>query len=295
MSPENDQPEQEFELLKEQGKGVWLVTKKGDPDKQQFLARRMDEFDLLHDAVREGRGLNLENQGALAYKDLLYEYNQATAISRILNHENIVSLAGTIHLKPFVGAETQEDASAEDYLVWDYCDAANLSVLFQDHPRPPENIRYYLPESLCWHVLTSLVRAVSWLHDGVRRSTPTDEDEDYEDWSDMELLDEKVALDEDWLSILHRDITPKNIWFQHPRGIETYGPCKLGNFSNAAVVAREGTKKMFKDGARLYGYSITKREGWEPLATSHRKFYGDPGLDEPVSCLDPLDLSMARL
>lgn len=293
MIPGYDQPEPEFELVKELGKGVWLVTKKGDPENQQFLARRMDEFDLLHDAVREGRDLNLENQGALAYKDLLYEYGQATALSRILNHENIVSLAGTIHLKPFVGAETKEDATTEDYLVWDFCDAANLSVLFQDHPHTRESSRYYLPESLCWHVLTSLVRAVSWLHDGVRRRVPTHDDED-EEWADVDMLDDKISSDRDWLSILHRDIKPKNIWFQHPRGIETYGLCKLGDFSKAAVVAREGSR-MMKNGGTLYGCSITKREDWEPLATSHRKLYGDPELDKPVSCPNPLDIPMARL
>jgi serine/threonine protein kinase len=37
------------------------------------------------------------------------------------------------------------------------------------------------------------------------------------------------------MPVLHRDVRAENVFLQHPRGIETYGPVKLGNFGRCWV------------------------------------------------------------
>lgn len=39
----------------------------------------------------------------------------------------------------------------------------------------------------------------------------------------------------DWMPVLHRDLRPANVFLQLPRGVETYGAVKLGNFGRCWV------------------------------------------------------------
>ncbi|KAL7935397.1 hypothetical protein V8C35DRAFT_299364 [Trichoderma chlorosporum] len=158
----------------------------------------------------------------------MYNLNQGPAIAQIFNHENIISIAGYLKADP-VGTGSAaigpQASHPTNYIVWDYCDAGDLDTLLKRSWFRSHDFR--LPESLCWHVLISLLSAITYLHDGKRlflnpKAPPGEERQ----W---------LPVDQDWSPILHRAIIPKNIFFQHPRGSETYGLCKLGNFEHAVV------------------------------------------------------------
>lgn len=238
-----------FELVKEIRQGVWIAVRPGDPRGEQYLARPVEDFMKL----RKG-------SDTAAWEKLRDEHNQAHVVAQILNHENLVSLVGRIDSQPFSKTQKKDDKT-DSYLVWDYCDAANLSALFNEHPCKDSS--YYLPESLCWHVLRALTRAVTYLHDGKRLHF------------DAGLLPgasrEWRAVDADWLPILHRAIEPANIYFQHPRGTETYGQCKLANFSEATVTGHVVNVKK-KLGARPAGMSMARYRGNEPLIKTMGKY-----------------------
>ncbi|CRK44320.1 hypothetical protein BN1723_001006 [Verticillium longisporum] len=140
------------------------------------------------------------------------------------NHENIVSLAGYLRQKPLNAKPFSDVEATEDYLVWDNCDAGNLEALLVDKNPQVKNRRVFMPESLCWHVLTSVMRALAWAHDGYRHDV---------DWKAGTHMWAKT--DTDWMPILHRAITPASILFQNPRGAEMYGQCKLGHWGQAFV------------------------------------------------------------
>lgn len=217
----------DFELLSETGDGTWFAVKKNDYRAVKYIAQPLgilDGSDVDDDADKQDTV-----DPVLAFYDLMYNLNQGPAIAQIFNHENIVSIAGHIRAHPVVGAVSAAQdpklGQPRDYIVWDFCDAANLSALFQS--KPYVSCQGYLPESLCWHVLTSLLSAITYLHDGKRlfldaKASPGDQRR----W---------MSVDQDWNPILHRAIEPRNILFQHPRGSETYGLCKLGNFEHAVV------------------------------------------------------------
>ncbi|KAM0254894.1 hypothetical protein ACHAQJ_006331 [Trichoderma viride] len=216
----------EFELFSETGKGTWLAVKKNDYRGVKYIAQPLG---ILDGSDVQGADKQDTVNTVVAFYNLMYNLNQGPAIAQILNHENIISIAGHIRTNSVVGsvsaAENPDLTQPKDYIVWDFCDAANLSALFQSKPFVSSD--FYLPESLCWHVLTSLLNAITYLHDGKRlfldtKAPPGEERK----W---------MSVDQDWNPILHRAIEPRNIFFQHPRGIETYGLCKLGNFEHAVV------------------------------------------------------------
>lgn len=226
MASENTHITSDFELLSETGQGTWLVIKKNDYRGVKYIAQPLG---ILDGSDAEDANKQETIDTVLAFYNLMYNLNQGPAIAQIFNHENIISIAGHIRTHPVVGAvsaaENPELTQPKDYIVWDFCDAANLSALFQSKPYVSSD--FYLLESLCWHVLTSLLNAITYLHDGKRlfldtKASPGEERK----W---------MSVDQDWNPILHRAIEPRNIFFQHPRGIETYGLCKLGNFEHAVV------------------------------------------------------------
>ncbi|KFA76752.1 hypothetical protein S40288_07831 [Stachybotrys chartarum IBT 40288] len=202
-----------FELLREVRPGVSLAVRTNDRAGQRYIARRLDQY---HD---KSAGLDLEQ--------LLGSRTVAPLISLPLYHENIVSLVGHIRLDIL---NAHGPSEIEDYLVWDRCDAANLSTLFAQTAPAADTSAFYLPEGLCWHVLRALTKAVTYLHDGKRwiydqRAT------------EARQLRKWQSPDRNWRAILHRRIEPENVFFQHPRGGETYGTCKLGNLSQATVTS----------------------------------------------------------
>ncbi|KAI5467771.1 kinase-like domain-containing protein [Mariannaea sp. PMI_226] len=217
-----------FELVKEIEKDVWLAVRQGDPHQRPYLARPFHTYHGLNESGNpEHSGAGEPNEGD--WTTLLDGENQGGALAQILNHDNLVSLVGRIDIQPF--SQIMEDDSRpgnrKTYLVWDFCDGGNLSTILNSH-KPSRGPEYYLPESLCWHVLRSLIRAVVYLHDGIRlKQRPEKGTDPACNWL--------KSPDTDWLPILHRNIDPANIFFQQPRGGETYGKCKLGNFSHATV------------------------------------------------------------
>ncbi|KAF4977500.1 hypothetical protein FZEAL_5978 [Fusarium zealandicum] len=258
-----------FELLKEIGEDIWIAVRQGDPRGEQFLASP-DPYarELVGQKASKSRQ---HHEEASALHQLLYQYNQAYTIRQILNHENLISLVGSLEYRAFNKTQDRDsdESNSVRFLVWDFCDAANLSALFREHYR--EDPSHYLPESLCWHVLRSLTRAVTYLHDGKRL------------YFDAQLppgfAKEWVCVDQDWLPILHRGIEPKHIYFQHPRGTELYGQCKLGDFRNVAVTCHAvnamGDSLSAEDRVST-GMALATRKGNKPLVNSRHNFEKDP-------------------
>lgn len=171
-----------------------------------------------------------------------------TPVWALLNHENLMSIVGITENVVFMGSGNH----LKRLLLWDFADAGTLKAIFEDPPLYPTETGF-LPESLCWHVVISILRALAWLHEGYREEyhiAPRDGDT---------VCEKKTwVIDSDWMPILHRNITPANIFFQHPKGSETYGFCKLGNFGKAFVSGHVNNKSG--------GPVVTVRSGDVPMA-----------------------------
>ncbi|KAI5866206.1 hypothetical protein GGS23DRAFT_594347 [Durotheca rogersii] len=249
-----------YEFLTELKPGVWKICSRRD--RTEYLAH--DVTDMLYTQGAETalqQLLNKEPNAALTLQ-----------LGDILNHENLVSLIDWLRIDktPFGGRFRERQ-----YTVWDYCDAGNLGNLFvlqspsrgprrfypededakkepdlggdgidwRDDPDDPDDDDalevapvdkvVFLPESLCWHVLISILKALAWLHDGSRSFRRT---EDGKGW-DMH------PKDPDWLTMLHRDIHPNNIFFSHPKRNEWYGTCRLGNYGSLSISNHNHGKK----------------------------------------------------
>lgn len=117
--------------------------------------------------------------------------------------------------------------------------------------------RFSLPESLCWHVLLSMSKALLWLHHGVKETEG--------------IRGEYMKHDDDWHAILIRDVSPGQIWFKKARGHETYGECKLGGFQWAKVCGSVGAKVAIAP--RMETASREKKLFWAPVSSfSHHLF-----------------------
>ncbi|RYO77556.1 hypothetical protein DL766_005027 [Monosporascus sp. MC13-8B] len=133
----------------------------------------------------------------------------------------------------------------------------------------------FLPESLCWHVLCSVLKALAWLHDGVTSLKFN------------EQLGQYIEMGPDdpyWQPILHRNITPANIFFTHPKRHETYGLCKLGNFGQAFVSDLSSAEAE----AARYILAPPQGQSFAPLYSLREKAfrYGDaypPLEDQPYT------------
>ncbi|GAP88328.1 putative g2-specific serine threonine protein kinase protein [Rosellinia necatrix] len=229
-----------YEFITEISPDVWKISRKSD--RMEYLAQDVtDTFFIDADSnpqklTDQGQLLTLDGHGGLKM------------VKVVLNHPNLVSLVDFFALQ---FSKSGRLGRERWFTVWDYCDAGNLGNLFvpsqplpqnsaplpnldrededvnmEDAPRESENREgpKFLPESFCWHVLTSVLRALSWLHDGVHDIVQRESGE----W---ERRHEQV----DWPPILHRNITPQNIFIGYPRRKEWYGPVKLGNYGQLVV------------------------------------------------------------
>ncbi|KAI0394256.1 hypothetical protein F5Y17DRAFT_268533 [Xylariaceae sp. FL0594] len=228
LHPHDYEAALKYEFITELSPRVWKISRK--KDRMEFLAQdatdtlfaRSDTTDLtpLGELLAPG-GHNLLHQ-----------------VKLVLNHPNLVSLVDCFRLQIASASKHPRDRL---FTVWDYCDAGNLGNLFvpplpesrvieedvemEDGGSGTENKQTsFLPESFCWHVLTSLLRALAWLHDGISEVV---EDEDGV-WR-------RLYENMDWQPILHRDISPQNIFLGHPRRREWYGPVRLGNYGSLVV------------------------------------------------------------
>ncbi|TAQ86981.1 hypothetical protein B7494_g4684 [Chlorociboria aeruginascens] len=160
-------------------------------------------------------------------------------ISRLLNHPNIISLVDIIQASSLPGY-SNSTSPLLNFAIFEDMTAGSLSYLLPSLSSLPslenqdawialgmQNFqRFSLPESLCWHVLGSIATALAWLHHGVKETEG--------------IPGEWNKHDDDFHPVLIRDISPGQIWFKRPRGVETYGECKLGGFGWAKVTGVVG-------------------------------------------------------
>ncbi|KAK1728658.1 hypothetical protein CaCOL14_000141 [Colletotrichum acutatum] len=252
-----DHPQPPFQLIKRVEKNIWITRRNaqhaGYADGEEFIARKVDDFDEYYDAGKYSMSFTTRKQRQVkGLMDLLYTHNMGRTVSHVLNHENIISLAGYLRQQPL--DPRAEKQATEDYLVWDICDAGTLEILFADHRHAEHEPGCFLPESLCWHVLTSVIRTLVWLHDGYRQEV---------DWTTGEKS--WAATDTEWMPILHRGIEAQSIFFQHSRGKETYGVCKLGKFGQAFVsgvpARREGALEREEPLPHSVGFPVAPKTG----------------------------------
>lgn len=228
-----------YELITEIAPKVWKISRKDD--RMEYLAHDITDT-LFTDRSK------LTSAGQLLAPD---GENLIEQVKKILNHPNLVSLVDCFALQ---FSKSGKLGREQWFTVWDYCDAGNLGNLLVPSvpsPRghnPSFNIKrededededegededvemedgspgkLFLPESFCWHVLTSVLKALMWLHDGVR-------DVRVQNYR-LQRLHENL----DWQPMLHRNIHPQNIFIGYPRRREWYGPVKLGNYGRLYV------------------------------------------------------------
>lgn len=158
------------------------------------------------------------------------------AVAAVLNHPNLISHIDIQQVPYWHG----RDYEYQEYAISDYMDAGTLrNFIDKTLVLPKINLRtgrvlQWLPEGLVWHVAVSLLSALTWLHEGVREEDTIlwGKDGTASRGNEKESPTDRL---EDWWPILHRDIRTDQVFFQHPRGIETYGKCKLGGFGKVFV------------------------------------------------------------
>lgn len=195
---------------------IWLVERQAD--NYQFVAFPWDVDTVnpeLASLLRRGAG---------------------DAVAAVLNHPNLVSHIDLHQAEHWTGGLSEK----KNYALCDYCDAGTLRNFIDKTPVLPKTqfrtrqVLQWLPESLVWHVATSLLGALAWMHEGVRQEDTIVWEEDGS--ATREMVEEgPFDRGEDWFPLLHRDIRVDQVFFQHPKGIETYGYCKLGGFGRVSV------------------------------------------------------------
>ncbi|QSZ36185.1 hypothetical protein DSL72_007310 [Monilinia vaccinii-corymbosi] len=191
-------------------------------------------------------------------------------ISRILNHPNIIGLIDIIHTDSLAGP-TKHAGITANIAVYEDMNLGSLDLLLPDPANYPNfndltgwralasgnPNRFCLPESLCWHVLSNINRALLWLHSGIKQT---------DSWGDWQ------KHDDDWQPILIRDVSPKQIWFRRAGGGATYGECKLGGFGAAVVTGFPGGRVAQcwkKEGAGWWSQppdQLAGTESWSPAS-----------------------------
>ncbi|KAH6617052.1 hypothetical protein F5144DRAFT_596146 [Chaetomium tenue] len=178
----------------------------------------------------------------------------ATPAANLLNHENIVSIHdelvdvplhlrgqgddGAGHLLDPLG-----DGRARRMFLWDFPDAGTLRDVLEDFaPREGAagagavdfmEVGGFLPESFVWHVGLGLLRALQWLHEGVRDTYAVVQHEG--SVRGFKRLRGKTEAEADWMPVLHRGLRAENVFLQLPKGFETYGAVKLGSFEKCYI------------------------------------------------------------
>lgn len=228
------QEEEQARRAQEAIASEYELVKVQDEDSKTWLVRRKTDGQLF---------LGYPWEPSAPFAELL-EQGAGQAVAALLNHANLVNIINNLPARVFRGSQDQ----VEYFSVWEFCDAGSLGGLMRATagaagvPRQAVTAdgraRRFLPESLVWHVATSMLKALAWLHEGYREEPciAWEGDEpvmETRGWRAETGPDGSVG--EDWMPILHRDVRADNIFFQHPRGSETYGCCKLGNFSRAFV------------------------------------------------------------
>lgn len=194
------------------------------------------------------------------------------AAFRVLNHENLLPPLGpiwTASATPLL--ETgQFDGRGREWgysLVYEHASEGSLAQVF-DNP-PVEVTEYgFLPEGMVWHVALGMLRAMAWLHAGMRERVflgDGEEEEVRRGW---------WKVDGDWMPVLHRGVEEGNIWFMKGRGRESYGMVKLGGFERAVVCAGGEEEMVVAFGEGELGSLEEEKEAWRERGTENwREMY----------------------
>ncbi|KAK4454156.1 hypothetical protein QBC34DRAFT_394414 [Podospora aff. communis PSN243] len=177
-----------------------------------------------------GQAWEIEQEPAEDQANLLGHDGPFLAAANVLNHPNLPSFHTEVITSPIAPADTVR-TRAMRYLVWDRCDAGTMMNLLADPPVKPVSWGF-LPEGLVWHVMIDTLRALQWLHEGIRENYDREEPPEGVVLGEVE----NMLPDRGWMPILHMAVRPENLFLSQPRGIETYGPCRLGDFSFCRVV-----------------------------------------------------------
>ncbi|OTA05090.1 hypothetical protein A9Z42_0057000 [Trichoderma parareesei] len=227
MASESMSNTSEFTLLDRKEDGTWTAIRRTNPgEKDLYIALPWSMFDvpIPNDPYAE------EPEGGLVTRPEVQSWVHVNSlvlkdtgvVYQILNHKNIVSIADSIKDNAGADAATsaETDVEAPDYMVWDHCAQFDLSARLEALRESPDEA---IKESFCWHVLTSVLEAITYLHDGKRLV-----DEEGQRWWKAESTD--------WTPILHGKIEPQNVLFQKKRQGERHDPCKLANFRWAVAL-----------------------------------------------------------
>ncbi|KAI0169356.1 hypothetical protein GGR52DRAFT_517488 [Hypoxylon sp. FL1284] len=257
-----------YDFITEVSPGVWKVCDK--ENRAEWLAHDMTSS-LTGDPLDPTK----DNEEAL--QTLMKSTLRVRGpVFTLLSHDNLVRLGDWITVKKPRGGKNVEYRT---YAVWDYCEAGVLGNLIVPPPihnktreMYPEDENHnfgfaddyalhlpqpeaFLPESLCWHVLLSIMKALAWLHDGSWEVIP-----------DRKTGKMSMKPEPNWQPIMHRNITPNNIFFQHPQATEWYGPCKLGNYANMFISGHHNGPSKTRDYSKpLAPHPLTEFQGLEEL------------------------------
>lgn len=235
-------------------------------------------------------------------QSLLFRSYPGRATLAVLNHENILSvhgdfvnqLVGGVPPKANTTSNSDDGSGAEDsdptpalhrYLVHDYCDAGTVATLLSDPPvrATPTG---FLPESLVWHVALGVLRALRWLHEGVREIYGVEADARPHRVGRCRRVRGKTVAEEGWMPILHCAVRGENVFLAQPRGIETYGAVKLGNFGSCCVVRGEGVRVAVKSaGERRLGTIREGRGVWREESAKRGVRRAQDGVNMVCFCL----------
>lgn len=141
-------------------------------------------------------------------------------------------------------------------MVYEHASDGSLGQVF-DNP-PVEVTEYgFLPEGMVWHVCLGMLRALAWLHEGMRERVF---------WGAEEVLRRGWwRVDGDWMPVLHRGVKEENIWFMPARGRETYGMVKLGGFERAVVCSGSGEGMVYAFENEEVVSLETEKEVWREI------------------------------
>jgi hypothetical protein len=221
----------------------------------------------------------------------------ATPLANLLNHENLVSIHDELVDVPLhLRAEGDDDdgsrlltdplgdPKARRMFLWDFPDAGTLSGVLDDFAPPGVDFGEmggFLPESFVWHVALGLLRALQWLHEGVRDTylvVPAEGSV-----KGFRRVRGRTEAEADWMPVLHRDVRAENVYLQHPKGFETYGAVKLGSFEKCCI---SGSVAKMKETPVV----AMETEDGVPLATLRERKgrWKRDGLDVERVCYLPL-------
>jgi serine/threonine protein kinase len=235
-------------------------------DGELLLAQPLDPDDSTLDNDHE-RVRTLLRHGAGQPAAALLNHENIVSIHDELVTVPLTAVGALESFRP----EGMEEAVTRRMLLYDYCDAGTLQGVFDEYePRFQFHLQEqghdtsalgititgnitrrarekqltsavssaggFLPESFIWHVGLGLLRALQWLHEGVRDTYGFDTvSSSSRPGGRCNRRRGRTEGEPDWMPVLHRDVRAENVFLQHPRGIETYGPVKLGRFGSCWV------------------------------------------------------------